>query len=146
MSYLRSSYWIKYVALFLTLIMLVSIMAACGKEKEATPSVIGPNIWDWQNPLPQGNSLSCVWGSSGSDVFAMGNSNAILHYDGSNWSSMSGGTSNVLEGVWGNSGRDVFAVGYIVSYSPDGGGGTILHYDGSNVEINIKRWSEERNR
>ena len=25
--------------------------------------------WTWQNPLPQGNFLMNVWGSSGSDVF-----------------------------------------------------------------------------
>jgi len=27
--------------------------------------------WKWQNPLPQGNALIGVWGSSGSDVFAV---------------------------------------------------------------------------
>ncbi len=39
--------------------------------------------WEWQNPLPQGNDLNGVWGSSGSDVFAVGKSGTILHYDGS---------------------------------------------------------------
>ena len=38
--------------------------------------------WEWQNPLPQGNDLLCIWGSSGSDVFAVGDSSTILHYDG----------------------------------------------------------------
>jgi hypothetical protein len=27
--------------------------------------------WEWLNPLPTGNTLSGVWGSSGSDVFAL---------------------------------------------------------------------------
>jgi hypothetical protein len=64
--------------------------------------------------------LSGVWGSSGSDVFAVGGT--ILHYDGTDWSPMSSGTTQSLSGVgvWGSSGSDVFAVG-----------GTILHYDGS---------------
>jgi len=75
--------------------------------------------WTWQNPLPQGNPLWGVWGSSGDDVFAVGGSGTIFHYDGSSWSSMTSGTSNSLLGVWGGSGSDVFAVGW---------GGTILHH------------------
>jgi len=82
--------------------------------------------WKWQNPLPQGNALRGVWGSSGSNVFAVGGPGTILHYDGSSWSEMSSGTTYDLTGVWGSSGSDVFAVG---------SGGTILHYDGST-------WSE----
>jgi hypothetical protein len=39
--------------------------------------------WTWHNPLPQGNPLSGVWGSSGSDVFAVGAGGTILHYNGS---------------------------------------------------------------
>jgi hypothetical protein len=38
--------------------------------------------WTWQNPLPQGNPLWGVWGSSGSDVFAVGDWGTVLHYDG----------------------------------------------------------------
>ena len=66
--------------------------------------------------------LGGVWGSSSSDVFAVGGSGTVLHYDGSSWSSMSSGSTEWLNGVWGSSGSDVFAVG---------GEGTILHYDGS---------------
>jgi hypothetical protein len=62
-----------------------------------------------------------VWGSSGSDVFAVGDGDTILHYDGADWSAMSSGTYHRLYGVWGSSDRDVFAVG---------GGGAILHYSG----------------
>ncbi len=68
------------------------------------------------------NYLAGVWGSSSSDVFAVGGFGTILHYDGSTWSSMSSGTSKSLEGGWGSSGSDVFAIGEA---------GTILHYDGS---------------
>ena len=62
--------------------------------------------WVWQNPLPQGNSLYGVWGSSGSDVFAVGDAGTILHYDGSAWTPMSSGTTDSLRGVWGSSGRE----------------------------------------
>jgi hypothetical protein len=88
----------------------------------------GPE-WTWQNPLPTGNDLYGVWGSSGADsgppdVYAVGWGGTILHYDGSSWSRMSSGTDRDLRGVWGSSGADsgppdIYAVGW---------GGTILHY------------------
>src|SRR3989442_14596606 len=60
-----------------------------------------------------------VWGSGGTDVFAVGQGGTILHYDGTSWSAQpSGTTENVLR-VWGSGVTDVCAVGF---------GGTILHY------------------
>ncbi|MCP4346651.1 MAG: choice-of-anchor D domain-containing protein [Desulfobacterales bacterium] len=76
----------------------------------------------WTKQTPQDNTLFCIWGSSGSDVFAAGDSGTILHYDGTSWNSMNSGSTDKLYGVWGSSGSDVFAVG---------DKGTILHYDGS---------------
>jgi len=64
-----------------------------------------------------------VWGSSASDVFAVGNGGTILHYDGNEWSPMVSGTSANLLYVWGTSPSDVFVTG---------ASGTILHYDGTN--------------
>jgi hypothetical protein len=74
------------------------------------------------------NHLLRVWGSSGSDVFAVGGDNysyagIVLHYDGSVWSPMTSGTTNWIRDVWGSSGSDVFAVGE---------DGNILHYNGNN--------------
>lgn len=66
--------------------------------------------------------LNGVWGSSGSDVFAVGEGGAILHYNGSTWSAMTSATVYTLNGVWGSSGSDVFAVGEM---------GAIIHYNGS---------------
>jgi hypothetical protein len=67
--------------------------------------------------------INGVWGTSGSDVFAVGD-NKILHYDGNAgkvWTEMASvGVS--LKGVWGTSGSNVFAVGT---------NGTILHYNGN---------------
>ena len=75
-------------------------------------------------PMPSGttNALYGVWGSSGSDVFAVGQLGTILHCNGSAWSAMSSGTTIILRGVWGSSGSDVLAIG---------SSGTILHYNGS---------------
>ncbi len=73
-----------------------------------------------------GDGLYGVWGSSGKDVFAVGDAGTIVRFDGKNWSLMDSGTSANLSGVWGSggyaAGYDVFAVG---------DWGTILRYDGS---------------
>jgi hypothetical protein len=69
------------------------------------------------------NNLNGVWGSSGSDVFAVGDSGSIFHYDGTAWSAVASPTPNNLNGVWGTAGSYVFAVG---------DNGTILRYDGLN--------------
>ena len=66
--------------------------------------------------------LHGIWGTNGADVFAVGNSGTILHYDGSTWNSMSGGTTNDLHSVWGAKGTDIFAAG---------NSGTIMRYNGS---------------
>ncbi len=58
-----------------------------------------------------------VWGSSGRDVFAVGE--GIVHYDGAKWSQQLD-VHHFFGGVWGTSGTDVFAVG-----------SGVWHYDGS---------------
>ena len=63
-----------------------------------------------------------VWGSSASDVFAVGGGGVILHYNGSTWTQMSSNTGEPLFGVWGSSASDVFTAG---------SGGIILRYNGS---------------
>jgi hypothetical protein len=97
---------------------LVTVVLVMSLVLFSQPTWAQTSKWIWQNPLPQGNWLYGVWGSSGSDVFAVGDYGTIVHYDGSSWSSMSSGTGNGLDGVWGSSGSDVFAVG---------DSGTILH-------------------
>jgi hypothetical protein len=83
------------------------------------------SVWSFTTQM-QGNNppntLDGVWGSSSSDVFAVGYSGTILHYNGSAWSTMTSHTSYPLYAVWGSSSSDVFAVGEA---------GTILHYNGS---------------
>jgi len=78
---------------------------------------------DWTSmPTPAGTSfhLNAVWGTSESDVFAVGTNGTILHYDGFEWTAMTSGTTQPLYAIWGTSGTDIFAVGT----------GTILHYNG----------------
>jgi hypothetical protein len=66
--------------------------------------------------VPPVGPLLDVWGTSGTDVYAVGEG-TILHYDGSSWTEVQT-TAARLTGVWGSSAADVFVVG---------GDGTILH-------------------
>lgn len=66
-------------------------------------------------------SLRHVWGTSDSNIFAVGDHGKILQYDGQQWSAMPSGTSENLKQVWGSSAQDIFIVGTH---------GSILHYDG----------------
>ena len=79
-----------------------------------------------------GYGLSNIWGTSHSDVFAVGDSgypnagDLILHYDGASWSAMpapAGGAG--LVNVWGTSATDVFSVGGINSND------YVLQYNGA---------------
>jgi len=68
-----------------------------------------------------------IWGSSASDVYAVGSS-VILHYDGNSWKEVilcgvnDGAGSIDIGDVGGTSSSDVFVVG---------GKDVVLHYDGT---------------
>ena len=103
----------------LVVIILVALLLA-GQPlltATATPAHAASNGWTWQNPLPQGDTLFGVWGSSGSDVFAVGRHGQIFHYNGAAWS-YRWMTGEDLNGVWGTSSTEVFVAG----------GNGILHY------------------
>jgi hypothetical protein len=97
------------IALVLTLLAALPVSAA--------------NFTTW-NSQTSGtlNDLNAVWGTADNDVFAVGNSGTILHYNGTTWSSMTSGTIVDLYSIWGNAANDVYAAGKA---------GTILHYNGT---------------
>ena len=81
-------------------------------------------------------SIRGVWGSSSNDVFFVGDSGHIFHYDGSNCYTMLEGRPDeitMLYDVWGTSENDVFAVG--------GNFGEILHFNG--IEWSLMRKTKE---
>jgi hypothetical protein len=68
-----------------------------------------------------------LWGSGPHDVWAVGpklqeRSTAILHWDGSAWSSVESGTTHALWGIWGSSSDDVWSVGDF---------GAVVHWNGT---------------
>ncbi|SRR6266540_1248321 len=78
-------------------------------------------------PTGTTRSLLGAWGTSSSDVWAVGGdpstagSGVVLHWDGTAWSTWISGTA-ALYAVWGSSANDVWTVG---------SSGTILHWNGS---------------
>lgn len=56
---------------------------------------------------PGGAWLESVWGASEDAVFAVGEGETILRFDGGGWASMESGTSETLVGVWGSSDQNV---------------------------------------
>ena len=77
--------------------------------------------WCWLYPQPQGNTLWSVWGSSADNVWAAGESGALVHYTAGAWKAELSPTKSPLYALWGSAANDVYAVG---------DRGTVLHYDG----------------
>jgi len=79
---------------------------------------------------PGKGNLNSVWGTSGTDVFAVGDDGVILHYDGKTWTETSGRTRTQtglratadLYNIYGFSEKQIYAVGRY---------GTIRYYDGA---------------
>lgn len=57
-----------------------------------------------------GRVIRGVWGSGPSDVYAVGESGSIVHYDGVSWSNISIPVPQHLLGVWGSGPDNVFVV------------------------------------
>jgi hypothetical protein len=70
---------------------------------------------------PAGGALYGVWGTSATNVFAVGNGGRILRFDGTNWTSMQSRTGARLTRVWGSAPNDVWATGDT----------TVIHFDGT---------------
>jgi hypothetical protein len=74
--------------------------------------------------IPSNAYLQGVWGSSRTDVWAVGNAGTILHFDGATWTSVSSPTTSNLYSVWTSGPCDVWAIGDAVYHAqPVGGGG-----------------------
>jgi len=56
-------------------------------------------------------NLNSIYGFAGSDIYAVGASGKILHYNGSAWSAQSSGTTWPLYDVYGKTATNVYAVG-----------------------------------
>jgi hypothetical protein len=87
----------------------------------------GGTVMRWSGsmwlPMKGANVFSTsLWGTSETDVFAANSSAGMEHYDGTAWTTMTIGATDVLNEVWGTGATDVFTVGR---------GGAIYRYNGS---------------
>lgn len=114
---------------FLSIVLALAVAFPILVFPSASPGVAqGDEGYGWtlQNPLPTECGLRGVWGSSASDIFAVGLAGTIVHYNGSSWAPMFR-SDGLLQDVWGSAWNDVFVAGsdqWAVI-------GKVLHYDGS---------------
>ena len=94
----------------LSVVLSISMLfwvSACKKENstplspEPVPAPSKPTGWFWQNPLPQGNTLTGVKIVGPHSVVAVGYSGSIIHSDddGATWSVIKSGIEEHLSGV-----------------------------------------------
>jgi len=72
-----------------------------------------------------------VWGSDGSNAFAVGEGGFILRYNGSSWAPMTSPVQSALYGIAGTGASNIYAVG---------AAGTVLRYNGitwSSIRSNV---------
>lgn len=78
--------------------------------------------WCWDRPLPSGRTISALWGSGPTDIWAGGGAGLLLHYDGRAWDLVPTETEQDVTFLYGLSATDVYA---------GCSSGAILHYDGT---------------
>ena len=88
-----------------------------------------------QHNSGQGMGLRDVWGTSSSDILAVGDSGVAYHHDGVTWSPTVTNTMADLKGVWGPDATSYLAVG---------AGGVMVRRDGkawSRVKLDLREAS-----
>ena len=87
----------------------------------------GSGTWTAQT-LPGGTKTQIgLWIVSATNVFTVGQSGTILHFDGTSWATQTSPTTKDLRDVWGASSSALWAVGGN-AFTPES---TILHFDGT---------------
>jgi hypothetical protein len=97
---------------------LVLAQAACSSGGDDQGEQLG-----WKSvSSPTESQLNAIWGTSASDIWAVGDEGVALHYDGDTWKKVATGTTDTLFAVWGASPDD---------YWTGTDGGELLHWNGS---------------
>lgn len=102
-------------------------MAQAGAQDMDTPvdaaalDLTPPPAWQPQ-PSATTQSLRGVWGSSATDVYAVGLQGTILHSRGDGvWTAQTSGTTKDLQAIWGSGPHDVYAAGDVLLHSTGDG-------------------------
>lgn len=104
--------------------LMVALVAADTSKCTITPPpTCATGLLCPYTPKPQMQDISNLWANSANDIWGVGASGTVVHYDGTSWTKVTGvGTTKDLIGVWASSPTDVWAVG---------AAGYITHYNGS---------------
>jgi hypothetical protein len=82
--------------------------------------------WDgatWSDVESPAGGLRELWGSTGSSIFAVGDQGAVVHFDGTGWTTQrTPGATGTLRAVWGVSADEVYAAGEA---------GSLIRFDGA---------------
>ncbi len=65
-------------------------------------------------PIPailMGWSINKIWGSSSNDLYVVGNSGNIAHYNGTSWTKIESGTTLHLTDIYGNTDGNIYSAG-----------------------------------
>ena len=78
----------------------------------------------WQKqPSGTTQNLNGLWGSSATDVYAVGSAGTILHSRGDGqWTAQTSGTTATLNAVWGSSSTDLYVAGETIVLRSSGDG------------------------
>lgn len=95
--------------------------------------------WETLNPLPTCNDLHGVWCAGPNDVYAFGEAETLLHFDGADWTRIPVPAHGTIYAMWGSASDDIWA-----GVSPAANkwlapfealGSTLLHFDGTNWSV-----------
>lgn len=95
------------------------VSAECPADR--APFAAGDPAWCWQSPLPQGEAISSIAGTSSDDVWASAGA-AMLHWDGRAWTQKRTDAAGTLRKARALSRSDAWAVGEA---------GSVLRWNGS---------------
>ena len=131
----KKAHKISGLAVIWGFVALLSVLTACPEKTEQLPDasqiVAQDNVWTLQQPFPEVANLNGVWGYSHDDLWAVGSSGTILHFDGVSWKKHQSPTSANLFAIDGHESmtdgdKDIYAVG---------ASGTIIHWDGTSWSL-----------
>lgn len=86
------------------------------RDRNGAPVLVRWDGAEWTNvELPEldrpAPALFKVWGTSATQIFAVGSRGVLLAYDGETWSQVPSGTGEDLVSLWGRSPDDIVCVG-----------------------------------
>lgn len=83
-----------------------------GKGKKLAGKILHYKGTKWTTVWTGGemSALSDVWGTSATDVYAMGLADTVMHSNGKKWTPINTNTGVHLGGIWGNNPKEIYVI------------------------------------